>query len=610
MGKAKVTVWGAEADIPSGTTLWSLSDTSDFGAPKRGYVLRASSNTADDDPARSPALFFVDEGTEYFDHGTALSRGVPNRPTRIRTTTVDGRQVSEVSFGGRIPRQIAADNNGGLVLVFPAGNGQPSSIERIDGRSGDITWEYVASSGFLSDVAIHPDGTVYATEDHITGHALLVAIDRLGSAQTRSLPHGFYTQIDYGECAWYAGGDTPGYATGPMIREDGTVVLVTVTRNSWRTVTTYVDSSQPLGCREYTGPQDYTFTDTAHLVELASRDGVLIKHDLSDPSRLMPVRFTEESYYLLPDGHGGLLMATRRSPGLTRIDSEYHLSGQVTVADLMPNDTTVKYETEYVLGEDGVYALVNSRGTVQIFPQYKYQFISSVVRIDPETLSPTGTPTRLGEPTLEPAHLRLRFALAGGGVYANGPVSAYGVNMTSSTDFAAGGNATHVASGLWVGWSEAPSAVTGGEPAVAQTRWAYAGGLESANAPSPRLLTTTRLRELAAERGIGVGMTGIRLNQQIGLSFQGTAIWSLYQREDSNSFFLESPARRDFTAGAVNNVVPDFLGNYVRGTRPGSLIFPNSVLSEVKAVAGMISLSYSRHQIRGLIDAANLSPLG
>jgi hypothetical protein len=34
------------------------------------------------------------------------------------------------------------------------------------------------------------------------------------------------------------------------------------------------------------------------------------------------------------------------------------------------------------------------------------------------------------------------------------------------------------------------------------------------------------------------------------------------------------------------------------------------VLTEVKAVAGVMGLSYSRHQIRGLVDAAKLSSLG
>jgi len=102
----------------------------------------------------------------------------------------------------------------------------------------------------------------------------------------------------------------------------------------------------------------------------------------------------------------------------------------------------------------------------------------------------------------------------------------------------------------------------------------------------------------------------VQKNQAIGLAFQGVAIWSLYQREESNRTFLESPSRRDFTLGAVRNVVPDFLGNYVTGTRPGSPFYFDSVLSEVKAVAGIIGLAYSRHQIRGLVDAAKLSPLG
>src|SRR5207253_1908109 len=205
---ATVTVFAAGSTLPSGTTLWSLNDASGLGAPKRGEVLRAASTTADDDPAKAPALMFVDEGTEW-EAGTLVR--LYDRPTRIRTTTADGRQLSDVNFAGRIPQQIAADNNGGFIVVLPARDGLPSTIQRFDGRNGSITWEYIATAGYLSDVAIHPDGTVYAAEGHIVGINYLVAITAGGTASKSALPNGSASQIDAGLCGLDREATSPGY---------------------------------------------------------------------------------------------------------------------------------------------------------------------------------------------------------------------------------------------------------------------------------------------------------------------------------------------------------------------------------------------------------------
>jgi hypothetical protein len=318
---------------------------------------------------------------------------------------------------------------------------------------------------------------------------------------------------------------------------------------------------------------------------------------------------TLEQQQLLPDGHDGLLVVDRKRPSVIRIDAKYRVAARNT--QLVPNDATRYYETEYVLGEDAAYALMSS---YVFFSGSGNTYRSRVMSFDPQTLQTLNIPTDLGTPMTAPQHIRMKFALSGGGIYAAGPAAAYVVNAAIDTSgFAMGGNATHVANGLWSGWNGTgtPSAATGAEVSIPQTRWAYAGGVESANAPSPRLLTTTRLRELAAERGIGVGAVGVQKNQAIGLAFQGTVIWSLYQREDSNGFFLHSPARETATLGAVSNVVPDYLGPYIdTGSHPGAPIFVDSSLTEVKAVAGVMRLPYSRYQIIGLVDAAKISALG
>src|SRR2546423_1217201 len=184
--RATVTVYPAGTELPRGTTLWSLDDNSGLGAPKRG---------GDGDPTRAPALFFVDEGTEW--GGDNLTRFF-DRPTRIRTTSADGRQLSEVSFVGRVPQQIAADYNDGVIVVLPSIGTLPSTVQRFDGRTGQLSWEYIPVGGFLTDAAIHPDGTVYVSEFHITGLSYLVSIAPNGNAIRYALPQGRFQQEDFG----------------------------------------------------------------------------------------------------------------------------------------------------------------------------------------------------------------------------------------------------------------------------------------------------------------------------------------------------------------------------------------------------------------------------
>ena len=474
---ATITVLSASDMVPSGSTLWSLSDHSEFGAPKRGYVLRASSTAAQEDSSRSAALLFVDEGTEYFGKGTALTRGYPNRPTRIRSTTADGRQLSEFSFDGRIPRQIAADNSGGFVLVFPNAEGQLGAITRVGASTGTITWEYVSFVGFVSDVAIHPDGTVYATEKQINGVNHLLAIDVDGTVSRFDLPAGHFTKTDVGECGWYDSAPRPGYVTGPIIREDGAVVVVSRNRTSTQIVRTQVDPNNPLGCTELPWASDFSFKDHEYVVEMAAGGDGLVSHEVSDPDGLLPIQFMEDEFYLLPDGLNGLLLGNRQAPYVLRISGAYQVTGTVGTGELMPNDPATPYDVEYVLGEDAVYALVNERATTQMYPSYEYAFMAKVVRLDAATLAPIGTPIELGDPSPDPQHVRLKFALAGGGVYANGPWSAYAVNPGSdTTGLAAGGNASPLPGGLWAGLSATPTLSIGGSISLANTLWSGTNG--------------------------------------------------------------------------------------------------------------------------------------
>ena len=151
---------------------------------------------------------------------------------------------------------------------------------------------------------------------------------------------------------------------------------------------------------------------------------------------------------------------------------------------------------------------------------------------------------------------------------------------------------------------------TGGSPSTSV--WAYGGGnAQNANAPVPRLLTTARLRELATMEGIGIGLSGIQLNRAIGLAFQGFSIFSLQPSGadvQPNTTAFPSPVREVATGGTVKTVIPDAVLDHVTNGLI-SITYRKSAFYEVKAVAGTMTLSYSRQQLRGLIDVATRSPL-
>jgi len=607
--RATVTVYPAGTDLPRGTTLWSLNDNSGLGAPKRGKVLRAASTgDGDGDPNRAPALFFVDEGTEW--SADTLTRFF-DRPTRIRTTSADGRQLSQVSFAGRVPQQIAADYNDGVIVVLPSSGSLPSTVQRFDGRSGQLSWEHVAVAGFLTDAAIHPDGTVYISEFHITGSTFFVSIAPDGSVTKYPLPQGRFQQVDAGTCGFNQAVKTPAHVSHPIIREDGTVVFLAHLSDAMRFVSSFV--TDEFGhCSSRTLSQ--SATQSAFAIELS--DGAMSVHALDIASWDIPDQ-TLEQQQLLPDGHDGLLVVDRKRPSVIRVDAEYRVAAKNN--QLVPNDATRYYETEYVLGEDAAYAVMNS---YVFFNGSGNAYRSRVMSFDPQTLQTLDSPTDLGTPMTAPQHIRLRFALSGGGIYAAGPAAAYVVNATIDTSgFAMGGNASPIVAGIWGGWSGTPTTQFGSEPIFATTVWRVPtiGDWFGANSMSARPLTTDLLRQTAVAQGIGAAFPdrSIQQNREIGLAFQDFALWSVSGSAYANT--TPKPSVDRVRLAGIQNVIPDGMGTvrYEPTSVPSSLggpfiDYPNSGFQEVKAVKGTLTMNYpkGRYQIAGLVDVADRSPLG
>jgi putative pyrroloquinoline-quinone binding quinoprotein len=350
-----------------------------------------------------------DEGAQLV--GTELKR-LYNRPSRLRATTLDGRQLWDLQFAGPVVSHVAADNNGGVVLVFPDQfddwndhEYSPGTIRRLDGRTGAVTWEYVVErgAGSISEVAIHLDGTVYAFEEPYYGASVyLVGIDPSGAVQRWQLPH-----------------HTSAYriASAPIVQEDGGVVLF---------------STEQWGDPEDKGsPRLITLRNGALQVDEVDAGGLDFQY--TDPSDLR----------LMPDGSGGLLLAHRTQPSVCHISSSLML----TCRWLMSPFNGSYLSTDYVLADDSAYAVVQAVNNSGSTPHW-----AKSLAFDPVTLQETYAPAMLGPVRAEQPQLQMRFAIDGGGVYISGSSETYSVNAGPVMGIGTGGNVSLVEPGKSASW--------------------------------------------------------------------------------------------------------------------------------------------------------------
>jgi hypothetical protein len=440
---ASVNVFATAADIPQGSILWSLSPPIGSQAvPKRAQILQPGWA---DLGKYQPHLFFVNESIEWAIGGPGSTGGwyrPYGRPTVLRATTRDGRLLWHREISGGIVYQYAADEHGGAVVLIANENNLtpspevpsgylPHRIRRIDGASGRTSWEYHApwdndNASNISEFAIGPDGFVYFVEHVRTkyqGRAFLRSLD----AQTGA------------GSGWELQPSDDGFGaiqtTAPLIRADGSVTLLSVRR---------IGSSRQL-----------------HRVVLSAG----VTRNISQtviPG--MPENFVPSRYRLMPDGHDGLLIVPSKPAGTANVPSQggglftgtlestvYRISADNTLSGpltLHPrtsaNYSDAIYHQDFVLGDDAVWAHVAGLyGSGQHF--------SKVFSFDPISLALI-TETMLDQPPFEPAYLRVRAALAGGGVYLSGPTSVYAVGG-SAAGLAAIPHGTDIGGSLWAGMS-------------------------------------------------------------------------------------------------------------------------------------------------------------
>jgi hypothetical protein len=453
---ATVNVLASGIEPPSGTVLWSLESG---GVPARGVVLPAAP-VLRDDPLRGPAMFFVDEGAQWF--GPTLTK--MSAPT-IRATRADGRELWSRAFVENTTiKHVAADQRGGMVIVWnqwldqARGIFYPDRVQRLDGETGDTTWEYVpVPSAILSDVAVHPDGRLFFAEQRFFGQSNLLVVSPAGSIGKWPLPSGHATVVDSGTGVLSSEASTPARPSHPIITDDGVAMLVTQRTFSVRNV---ISTFEPDGVHSRDDfAQPGSSVAQGHVIEVHADGGMGVR-DLAVP----PVEwasFRPEEYRLMPDGSGGLILGHRAQPSIVRITAGGQLVGPTRLFD---TTGTYTYGSEFVLGDDGAHLLIHGAANTGL------QHFTRTARFDPLSLALTAS-NFVGDFRASPSHLRLQFAFAGGGIYASGPAATGGSHFTP------------VAGDVWGAWSGGPAAVIRGQAEKADTEWpSRQGSARGANA--------------------------------------------------------------------------------------------------------------------------------
>jgi hypothetical protein len=135
--------------------------------------------------------------------------------------------------------------------------------------------------------------------------------------------------------------------------------------------------------------------------------------------------------------------------------------------------------------------------------------------------------------------------------------------------------------------------------------------------PNWQSLTTTKLRWIAAQNGIGAGQTGITQSRTIGVAFETWVLKTMGQLPRWSTLIF-SPARQKANTsngklGLPASVIPEFVGDQTGTTvsipsmSVKTVYFDQSLFFEVKAVTGPLTLGTSQYQILGLLDIARIA---
>jgi hypothetical protein len=437
--QAVVTVLAADATPPDGTTLWSLTATPNPQgyAPGLREVVRAV-------PAAQAALFFVERGPYGQSHDST------SIPTVIRAVTADGRELwtytlqADPSLGGYLPvKQVAADDRGGIVIVVSSIRSaccyqMNEAIRRIDGATGQVSWEYQHRETFgrFSEIAIHPDGTVFVVEKLSNANSTdLVAIDGVtGQVLNRFDLTSGHTKYPNGS-----------NATGPTVQDDGSVVVI---------VSRFDDVTSPLLPR--TSWRATLPSTTSSAVSLDA-----LRHADSSPVSLGVGDIMSGPW---PDGHGGLTVGNVSASSTSGLSNLVHIGADLVTSPTvdLPFGSVAARDLQYVLGDDAAHMLVQyweGSGTIG----------AKAYKLNPTSLGILDSFDLAGGP-----YAQLTSAMAGGGIL----YTSHALNDTFQIGY-----------GVLGGWvNSAPVVQTATATTPGDTNWPQRRGVTNRrDASNPRL---------------------------------------------------------------------------------------------------------------------------
>jgi hypothetical protein len=380
-GTAQVSVL-AGTSLPIGTVQWEIPSLNNAAGGITDIVqsLRIDDNT--------PDLYVLDKGASDAD-------GV------IRAFTSDGQQKWTFTTPGRwmpSPPYLVADDQGGVLYQalpsYPVDDG-PSILGHLD-ENANLTWSWPIPSWTTSNIAIHPDGTVYFVQERFPDPNVninsVVALDgKTGQLKfSIPLPTVSYTGADFTSLPDPDWGPVPGgdgYPHNGWYCTPGTALTLRVDGGTYGRLTVSSDGTIYLpigkGTNFFDGmPCDPTpdplHPGFPHLVK--NTDGVslvssylqvlAIRSDGSYSIRQLDSASASGSGYnggavgaiyysfpgviglvgATPDGNGGTLVAVNPTQYLSTIPSAfYHDTGSaVSKLNLSFNPTS-----EILTGEDG-----------------------------------------------------------------------------------------------------------------------------------------------------------------------------------------------------------------------------------------------------------------
>jgi hypothetical protein len=329
----------------------------------------------------------VDDATPDF---YAFDLGANGGNGAVRALTSDGQQKWIFSPNGEEKQFLAADDQGGFLYATDDPSTELETIARVD-KNGNQTWAYPTNGvGTISNVAIHPDGTIYFVQpDYLnsgTSPSAVVALDG-STGQLKfaiPLPQTSYTGADYSFLNDPNGGNggdgypaiggqycTPGAAIAPSagwgnpgnltISSDGTVYLPIGGGTTFYDAMPCDPSPDPLhpGFPHLVKSNDGSYSLTSKLQVMAIHsDGTYSFRQLDSASSSGPPNNRGNGGIFLtngglagatPDGNGGTLVATN-FPNVQGVSSSfYHDTGSVvSKLNLSFNPTS-----EILTGEDG-----------------------------------------------------------------------------------------------------------------------------------------------------------------------------------------------------------------------------------------------------------------